>query len=229
MVMEEKSPWNQNHLSMYARYVKRLIDIFFSLIGLTVLSLPLILMACLIRLDSEGPIFFLQERIGQHGKVFRIIKFRTMIVGAEQMGDGLQIHSFKDQRITKMGLLLRRTSLDELPQLINILKGDMSLVGPRPPVIYSPYPGYAAYPEWAKRRFLIKPGLTGSAQIKYRNRVEWDQRIAEDIRYLETLSFKTDLTLLFKTAAKFIETEPTQELAEEWDEGHQEKDKEVVK
>ncbi|MBM6614827.1 sugar transferase [Desemzia sp. RIT804] len=227
--MEKISSLNFKHLSFYTRYVKRLIDMTLSFVGLLFLLLPLLVIAVLIRLDSKGPVFFLQERIGQYGKTFRIIKFRTMVVGAEHIGSGLQIYSFKDARITKVGLFLRTTSLDELPQLINILKGDMSLVGPRPPVTYAPYAGYAAYPDWAKKRFLVKPGLTGSAQIKYRNNVEWNQRIIEDIHYLEKLSFSTDLLLLFKTAAKFIEKEPNQNTAENSQKNQKERTEEVVK
>ncbi|MFL2101031.1 sugar transferase [Desemzia sp. FAM 24101] len=229
MIMEKISSLNFKHRSFYARYIKRLMDITLSFIGLMMLLLPLLVIAALIRLDSKGPVFFLQERIGQYGKTFRIIKFRTMIVGAEHIGSGLQIHSFKDARITKVGLFLRTTSLDELPQLINILKGDMSLVGPRPPVTYAPYIGYKAYPEWAKNRFLIKPGLTGSAQIKYRNNVEWDQRMIEDIHYLETLSFVTDLLLIVKTAVKFVEKEPEQNSVGSSPINQQEKIKEVIK
>ncbi|WP_236005882.1 sugar transferase [Desemzia sp. RIT 804] len=229
MIMEKISSLNFKHLSFYTRYVKRLIDMTLSFVGLLFLLLPLLVIAVLIRLDSKGPVFFLQERIGQYGKTFRIIKFRTMVVGAEHIGSGLQIYSFKDARITKVGLFLRTTSLDELPQLINILKGDMSLVGPRPPVTYAPYAGYAAYPDWAKKRFLVKPGLTGSAQIKYRNNVEWNQRIIEDIHYLEKLSFSTDLLLLFKTAAKFIEKEPNQNTAENSQKNQKERTEEVVK
>lgn len=229
MIMEEVSSLNFKHRSFYAHYVKRWMDIILSFIGLMVLLLPLLFISLLIRLDSKGPVFFLQERIGQHGKTFRIIKFRTMIVGAEHIGSGLQIHSFKDARITKVGLFLRTMSLDELPQLLNILKGDMSLVGPRPPVTYAPYAGYASYPAWAKSRFLIKPGLTGSAQIKYRNNVEWEQRMIEDIHYLENLSFVTDLLLIFKTAAKFVEKEPEQNSVESSQINQQEKVKEVIK
>lgn len=228
MIMEKTSSLNFKHLSFYTRYVKRLMDIVLSFIGLMVLLLPLLIVALLIRLDSKGPIFFLQERIGQHGKTFRIIKFRTMVVGAEHMGSGLQIYSFKDTRITKVGLFLRTTSIDELPQLINILKGDMSLVGPRPPVTYAPYAGYIAYPEWAKNRFLIKPGLTGSAQIKYRNNVKWEQRMREDIHYLERISFVTDALLLFKTATKVIEKDPEQS-GESFQKNQQETTKEVIK
>lgn len=231
MIMEKISSLHFKHHSFYTRYVKRLMDMTLSLIGLLLLAIPLLLIAVLIRLDSKGPVFFLQERIGQSGKTFRIIKFRTMIVGAEQTGSGLQIYSFKDSRITKVGLFLRTTSLDELPQLINILKGDMSLVGPRPPVTYAPYAGYSSYPGWAKNRFLIKPGLTGLAQIKYRNNVEWDQRMVEDIHYLETLSFTTDLLILFKTAVKFVEKEPEQNTTESFPKKQTQKEKieEVIK
>jgi len=163
--------------------IKRFVDILGSFIGIIILSPLFILVAICIKVTSEGPVFFKQKRLGKDGKVFDIIKFRTMIVNAEKIGDGLTVKSEDDPRITKVGKLLRKTSLDELPQLINVLKGDMSLVGPRPPATYSPYDGYENYPEWAKRRFDMRPGMTGLAQITVRNSVVWDKRIVIDNIY----------------------------------------------
>src|SRR5690554_3546153 len=151
--------------------VKRFFDFVGALCGLIILSPVFLIIAILIRLDSKGPVFFTQERLGKNGKVFNIIKFRTMIVNAENLGEGLRVSTEDDPRITKVGKVLRATSLDELPQLINVVKGDMSLVGPRPPATYHPYDGYVNYPDWAKKRFEMRPGITGLAQITVRNSV----------------------------------------------------------
>lgn len=137
--------------------VKRCIDFVGSLIGIVVLSPVFLVIAIMIKTSSEGPVFFKQERLGKDGKVFKIIKFRTMIVNAEHIGDGLRVREGDDPRITKIGRVLRKTSLDELPQLLNVLNGSMSLVGPRPPATYHPYAGYKAYPDWAKKRFQMRP------------------------------------------------------------------------
>src|SRR5690554_49717 len=120
-------------------FLKRLIDLVGSGIGLIIISPFLIIIALLIKTTSTGPVFFTQERLGKNGRVFKIIKFRTMVVNAEKLGDGLRVKDNSDSRITKIGRFLRSTSLDELPQLINVIKGEMSLVGPRPPVPYHPY------------------------------------------------------------------------------------------
>src|SRR5690554_1181168 len=122
--------------------LKRLMDIFGSLIGIILLLPVLIIVALAIKIDSKGPVFFRQERLGKNGKVFKIIKFRTMVVNAEKIGDGLTVKEDSDTRITKVGKFLRKFSIDELPQLFNVFLGNMSIVGPRPPVTYFPYEGY---------------------------------------------------------------------------------------
>lgn len=179
--------------------IKRLIDIFGSLVGIIITSPILIIIAFLIKLTSKGPVFFIQERLGKDGKVFKIIKFRTMVVNAEKIGDGLAIKSENDSRITKVGKFLRATSLDELPQLLNVLKAEMSLVGPRPPATYFPYEGYENYPDWAKKRFTMRPGLTGLAQVLVRNSVSWDERIKLDIEYVDSFNIWLDIKILFRT------------------------------
>lgn len=184
--------------------IKRFVDILGSFIGIIILSPLFILVAICIKVTSEGPVFFKQKRLGKDGKVFDIIKFRTMIVNAEKIGDGLTVKSEDDPRITKVGKLLRKTSLDELPQLINVLKGDMSLVGPRPPVTYFPYDGYENYPEWAKRRFDMRPGMTGLAQITVRNSVVWDKRIVIDNIYIDEFNILLDTKILLLTVARII-------------------------
>ena len=191
---------------MYAKYIKRILDFTLSLIALIVLSPVFVIIAIAIKIDSKGPIFFLQERLGKNGKIFKIIKFRTMVVNAEHIGDGLKVKSENDNRITKIGKFLRKTSLDELPQLINVIKGDMSIVGPRPPVTYHPYK-YEDYSEEQKRRFAVRPGITGLAQVKVRNSVTWDERIIIDVEYAKKVTFIQDFKIIIKTVVKVFEKE----------------------
>lgn len=192
---------------MYKKYFKRLIDLFLSIIGLLVSLVPFIIIIIALKIDSKGPVFFKQKRLGEHGNEFEILKFRTMVIGAEKMGDGLAIKSESDNRITKVGRFLRKTSLDELPQFINIVRGDMSLIGPRPPVTYHPYKGYNQYPEYAKKRFEAKPGITGLAQVVYRNSATWEERFVYDIKYVENITFMNDLKLIFQTLYSLIKKE----------------------
>lgn len=178
-------------------HVKRILDIVFSLAALIMLSPILIIISILIPINSNGPIFFAQERLGINGKVFVIYKFRTMIVGAINLGQGLKTGE-GDERVTKFGTFLRKTSLDELPQLINVLKGDMSIIGPRPPVTYHPYK-YEEYDSTQKKRFLLRPGISGYAQVMVRNAASWDERIKYDVYYYENLSLLFDIKIFFKT------------------------------
>lgn len=186
--------------------LKRVIDIFCGLIGLIIISPILLIIAIAIKLTSKGPVFFRQERLGKNGKVFKIIKFRTMVVNAEKIGDGLTVRSENDERITKIGRFLRATSLDELPQLFNVILGDMSLVGPRPPVPSHPYP-FDNYNSFQKRRFEMKPGMTGLAQVTVRNSVPWDERIAIDVEYVDKFNIWLDIKILFKTLCKVFKRE----------------------
>ncbi len=187
--------------------LKRIVDIIASFIGIVLLSPIIVLLIALIKLDSNGPALFKQERLGLNGKTFNILKFRTMVVNAENIGDGLTIKSDTDLRITKVGRFLRKTSLDELPQLFNVLIGTMSLVGPRPPVTYFPYNGYENYPEWAKKRFLFKPGITGLSQVTVRNSVSWDERIKVDLEYIKNFNIIDDFRILAKTLSKVFQSE----------------------
>ena len=187
--------------------IKRLIDFFGSLIGSIIISPILIVIALLIKLTSKGPVFFKQERLGKDGKTFKILKFRTMVMNAEKIGDGLSVKSENDNRITKIGKLLRATSLDELPQLFNVILGQMSLVGPRPPVTYFPYNGYDNYPEWAKKRFTMRPGVTGLTQVTVRNSVSWDERIEVDNKYIESFNVWFDIKILFRTLGRIFKSE----------------------
>lgn len=179
--------------------IKRFLDFVLALIGTIIISPFLLLIAIAIKCTSKGPVFFKQERLGLCGKPFKIIKFRTMVVNAEHMGTGLVINGKNDPRVTKIGRFLRSTSLDELPQVFNVMKGDMSLVGPRPPVTYYPYNGYESYPEWAKKRFDMRPGMTGLVQITIRSGASWDERMRMDIKYIDKFSVLLDIKILFNT------------------------------
>lgn len=187
-----------------SKVLKRLFDLSVSIIGTILISPLLIIISLIIKMESKGPIFFKQKRLGLNGQTFSIYKFRTMVVGAEKIGDGLKVKSKGDSRITKVGQFLRKTSLDELPQFFNVIKGDMSLVGPRPPVTYHPYDGYNNYPKWAKKRFCMRPGVTGLAQITVRNSVPWDERIKYDNQYIEGFTLLLDLKILLKTVFKIF-------------------------
>jgi len=180
-------------------FLKRFFDILCSGLGLIIASPFILIIAILVKTSSKGPIFFLQERLGRKGKVFKIIKFRTMVVNAENMGTGVKETGKSDPRITKIGHILRATSMDELPQLVNVLKGDMALVGPRPPVTYHPYDGYDNYPEWAKPRFQMRPGMTGLVQISTRSLISWDDRMRIDLEYIKKFNVLFDIKILFGT------------------------------
>ena len=185
--------------------IKDIFDFLLALIGVIILAPLFLLISLLIKIDSNGPIFFSQERLGKNGIPFNIYKFRTMVIGAEKAGDGLRVLSNNDPRITKIGNFLRKTSLDELPQLFNVLKREMSLVGPRPPVTYHPYDGISNYPDWAKKRFNMKPGVTGLAQVEVRNAVSWDERIKYDNKYIDKFSLYLDFKILFSTLVKIVQ------------------------
>lgn len=187
---------------MLSKFLKRLIDILASGIALILLSPILLIFAILIKIDSKGPVFFIQKRLGLDGNTFNIFKFRTMVVNAENIGDGLSVKTEGDPRITKLGRFMRKFSIDELPQLINVFIGDMSLVGPRPPVTYHPYDGIKNYPEWALKRFEMRPGITGLAQVRYRNSKTWDERFLVDIEYVKKFNILLDFKILFGTVGK---------------------------
>lgn len=173
---------------------KRLIDIIFSVTGLIFLSPFLLLTMVSIKIDDQGPVFFRQQRVGKDGLLFRIIKFRTMVVNAEKMGAGVFIER-NDPRITKVGKLLRYMSLDELPQLFNVIKGEMSLVGPRPTLLYQ----VERYDERQKQRLNMKPGITGWAQINGRNELSWPEKIELDLWYVNNWKLGLDFKILWKT------------------------------
>ncbi|MCB5954636.1 sugar transferase [Enterococcus sp. CWB-B31] len=191
---------------MYKKYIKRLFDIFFAILLGLLLSPILLIIAILIKVSSEGPVLFLQERLGKDKEVFNICKFRTMVTNAEKSGDGLFVFSENDNRITKIGKFLRKTSLDELPQLLNVLKGEMSFIGPRPPVCYHPYK-IDEYPEEFDPRFTVLPGITGLAQIKLRNGAVWDERMHVDNEYVANISCSKDISIFIKTITTIFKSE----------------------
>lgn len=184
------------------RAVKRFLDVTASFLGLVLLSPLLLAVSILIKIDSRGPVIFRQKRIGRNGKVFEIYKFRSMCVGAEKTGSG--VYSGKDDaRVTRIGKILRATSIDELPQLLNILKGEMSFVGPRPPLTYHPWK-YEEYTDFQKRMFEVRPGITGWAQVNGRKDVEWHKRIELNVWYVDHMSLLLDIKIMFMTAFKVL-------------------------
>ena len=182
---------------MYKRFGKRLIDTVLSLIALVILSPLLLITALAVKISSPGPVLFKQQRLGLYGKVFTIYKFRSMTDGAEHTGSG--VYSGKgDARVTKVGKIIRATSIDELPQLINIIVGDMAIVGPRPPLTYHPWP-VEQYTEEQFHMFDVRPGITGWAQVHGRNLSSWEERFAYDVDYVDHISFALDVKIIFMT------------------------------
>ncbi len=186
----------------FYRAVKRFLDVTASFLWLVLLFPLLLTVSILIKIDSRGPVIFRQKRIGRNGKVFEIYKFRSMCVGAEKTGSG--VYSGKgDARVTRIGKILRATSIDELPQLLNILKGEMSFVGPRPPLTYHPWK-YEEYTDFQKRMFEVRPGITGWAQVNGRKDVEWHKRIELNVWYVDHMSLLLDIKIMFMTAFKVL-------------------------
>lgn len=187
---------------MYKHFIKRLLDIVLSVLGIVVCSIPMLIIAVAIKIDSPGPVIFKQKRLGYKGKVYEIWKFRSMCVGAEQTGTG--VYSGKgDARVTRVGNILRKTSLDELPQFFNTLVGTMSFVGPRPPMTYHPWP-WEEYTDEQRRMFDVRPGITGWAQVNGRKEVEWHRRIEMNVWYVDHMSFWLDLKIMWLTVWKVV-------------------------
>lgn len=179
---------------MYKKYIKRFLDIIISLLALIVLSPVMLIVAIFVRVKLGSPVIFAQERPGKDEKIFKLYKFRSMSDKKDENGNLLP----DEERLTKFGKILRVTSLDELPELVNILKGEMSLVGPRPlAVCYLPY-----YNEKEKHRHDVRPGLTGLAQINGRNTLNWEDRFEYDIKYVNNITFMNDFKILFQTVYK---------------------------
>lgn len=179
---------------MYAKYIKRILDLILSLMALIVLTPLMIIIGILVRINLGSPIIFKQKRPGKNEKIFTLYKFRTMTDKRDIDGNLLP----DEYRLTKFGKFLRSTSLDELPELINIIKGDMAIVGPRPLLVeYLPY-----YTEEEKHRHDVRPGLTGLAQVNGRNAISWEEKFLEDLEYIKNISVKNDIKIIFKTVGK---------------------------
>lgn len=190
---------------MYLRFWKRFLDMLLSLLALTILWPLMLVVAALIKLTSPGPVLFRQQRLGLNGKTFSIYKFRSMTVNAEHTGSG--VYSEKDDpRVTKIGKFIRAASIDELPQLVNILRGDMSIVGPRPPLTYHPWP-IEEYSEEQRHMFDVRPGITGWAQVNGRKGVEWHRRIQLNVWYTQNASLALDVKILCMTVLKVLRSE----------------------
>ena len=183
------------------RAAKRAMDFTLSLLGLMLLALPFGLVALIVRLDSRGPALFRQERIGRNGAPFRVFKFRTMVMNAVEQGRGYGVVK-RDSRITRFGRILREWGIDELPQLLNVLRGEMSLVGPRPALRYQ----VEQYTPAQRRRLDVKPGITGWALVNGRRTLAWDERIALDAWYVEHQSLLLDLRILLRTVKVVLVT-----------------------
>ena len=186
----------------YNLVVKRAFDLLSSVTALIILSPVMLISALLVRLTSEGPVIFKQQRIGRDAKEFTIYKFRTMRVNSEHTGSGVYSDN-NDPRMTSIGKFLRKTSIDELPQLFNIIKGDMSLIGPRPPLTYHPWP-VDEYTKEQLRMFEVRPGITGWTQTHGRKDVEWHKRIELNVWYVDHVSMPLDLKILFLTIGKVL-------------------------
>ncbi|MFH1395274.1 MAG: exopolysaccharide biosynthesis polyprenyl glycosylphosphotransferase [Candidatus Omnitrophota bacterium] len=178
----------------FQRCIKSIVDFSLAAIMLVLLSPLFCVIALLVKLDSKGPVFFTFTRVGKSGKKFSAYKFRSMVQNAAKIGAGIEIVK-NDPRITKIGKFLRAWSLDELPQLLNVIKGEMSWVGPRPALPHQ----VEKYSEFEKNRFLVKPGITGWAQINGRNLISWPERIKLDVWYIENWSLFLDIKILFMT------------------------------
>lgn len=176
---------------MYKLFIKRILDIVISFTVLILLSPVIVVVALLLCISNKGKVFFLQQRPGRQERIFSIIKFKTMTDARDHLNELLP----DKDRLTPFGKFVRRSSLDEIPQIINVLKGDMSLIGPRPLLLrYLPY-----YTEKERKRHDVLPGITGLAQVSGRNHLNWDQRLAKDLEYVENMSFSLDAKIFFQT------------------------------
>ena len=184
---------------LYNKYIKRILDILISLTFIVLFSWLYLILVILVRIKLGSPVLFCQERPGYNEKIFKLYKFRTMTDKRDEKGNLLP----DSERLTKFGSMLRSTSLDELPEMFNILKGDMSLIGPRPLLVeYLPY-----YTEEERLRHSVRPGLTGLAQVSGRNYLAWDKRLARDVEYVNHISFIMDVKIIIKTIMVVLKKE----------------------
>jgi undecaprenyl phosphate N,N'-diacetylbacillosamine 1-phosphate transferase len=192
---------------VYRNYIKRIIDLFFALIGLPILLVIYIIVAPLILVTDKGPIFYNAKRIGKNGKLFKMYKFRSMYVNAPdiRLSDGSTYNGDDDPRVTKVGRFLRKTSLDEAPQILNVLLGDMSIIGPRP----DPPDWIDKYTDDVRIFLKARPGITGYSQAYYRNSVDGEEKMKNDVYYVLNCSFLLDVKIFFKTLVVVLKRENT--------------------
>lgn len=188
---------------MYKHYLKRSIDFFVALCTLPFILLLVIIIGIAIFIDDRGPIFYKAPRMGRYGQIFNMFKFRSMKVNSPDLrnADGSTFNSENDPRVTAVGRFLRKTSIDELPQILNILLGDMSFIGPRPSLPTTPYKSYSAI---RKKRVSVRPGITGYSQAYFRNSISQDEKFAYDCQYVDNISLNLDLKILMKTIVSVI-------------------------
>ena len=183
---------------MYRHFFKRLIDIVSALILLPLVLLVIFIMTFIIRIDDNGPVFYNAKRMGRNGKPFKMFKLRSMKVNAPDLrnADGSTFNSDHDPRVTRTGRFMRKTSIDEIPQILNVLKGDMSFIGPRPVLANKPY---TEYDEIRRKRLTVRPGITGYSQAFFRNSITQDEKFQYDCYYVDHLTFRLDVKILFVT------------------------------
>lgn len=184
---------------MYKRYIKRILDFIVALIGILILSPVFLLVTLFLYFVNSGKPFFTQQRPGMKGKIFKIVKFKTMNDKKDENGQLLP----DAMRLTGVGRFVRKTSLDEIPQLLNVIKGDMSIIGPRPLLTHYMH----LYSDFQNRRHEVKPGITGWAQVNGRNAISWDKKFELDVWYVDHISFILDVKILFKTILKVIKSD----------------------
>ena len=191
---------------MYKKFFKRAIDIFLSLIAAPFVLLVIAIMAPFIYFEDRGPVFYNATRRGRNGKEFKMFKLRSMYVNAPDVknADGSTFNSDNDPRVTKVGKFMRKTSVDELPQIFNVLLGDMSFIGPRPTLAITPYD---QLPEINKKRLTVRPGITGYAQAYYRNSITQDEKFKHDCYYVDNVSFLLDVKIIIKTVVSVLKRE----------------------
>lgn len=187
---------------MYSKGIKRILDFIIGLIALPFIIVITLIMAPIIYFNDKGPIFYNASRLGRNGKPFKMYKFRSMMVNAPDIRnkDGSTYNGDDDPRVTKVGRFMRKTSIDELPQFLNVLLGDMSLIGPRP----DPLDDMEIYTEYQKKKLNVRPGITGYNQAYYRNSVEQNEKFEHDVYYAENISFFLDIKIFFKTIATLL-------------------------
>ena len=191
---------------MYEKYIKRWLDFFVALIATPFVCILIVIVAPAIYLNDAGPVFYNAERRGMNGKIFKMFKFRSMYVNSPDLKntDGSTFNSADDPRVTKVGRLLRKSSIDEIPQILNVLKGDMSFIGPRPTLAQTPY---EQLDEMRKKRLRVRPGITGYAQAYYRNSITQDEKFKYDCEYVDQVTFVTDVKILIKTISSVLRRE----------------------